>query len=95
MPIGDGEVLQLSAQSNASYYQSYSAQYSTNWFGGRRPIQFSVGAFFSKQTDVSSNYYNSSSMYKYYNYMYGYGKSRITIITRTTTTPTSTSNSMV
>ena len=73
MPIGDGEVLQLSAQSNASYYQSYSAQYSTNWFGGRRPIQFSVGAFFSKQTDVSSNYYNSSSMYNYYNYMYGYG----------------------
>ena len=73
MPIGDGEVLQLSAQSNASYYQSYSAQYSTNWFGGRRPIQFSVGAYFSKQTDVSSNYYNSSSLYNYYNYMYGYG----------------------
>ena len=73
LPVGDGEVLQLSAQTNASYYQSYSAQYSTNWFGGRRPIQFSVGAFYSKQTDVSSNYYNSSSMYNYYNYMYGYG----------------------
>lgn len=73
MPVGDGEVMQLSAQTNGTYYQSYSAQYSTNWLGGRRPIQFSVGAFFSKQTDVSSNYYNSSSVYNYYNYMYGYG----------------------
>lgn len=73
MPIGDGEVLSLGAQTNGSYYQSYNAGYSTSWFGSKRPLQFSVNVFFSKQTDVNSNYYNQSYMNSYYNYMYGYG----------------------
>lgn len=74
MPIGDGEVLSLGAQTNGSYYQSYNVSYSTNWFGGKRPIQFSVGAYFSKQTDISSTYYNSAAMQNYYNnYYYGSG----------------------
>ncbi|MCI6617472.1 MAG: outer membrane protein assembly factor BamA [Prevotella sp.] len=76
MPIGDGEVLSIGAQTNGTYYQSYNASYSTNWFGGKRPIQFSVGAYFSKQSDVSSSYWNSANMYNYYNYyQYGYGSS--------------------
>ena len=73
MPIGDGETLSLGAQTNGTYYQSYNAQYSTNWLGGKRPIQFNVGVSFSKQTDVSSNYYNSAYMNNYNNYRYGYG----------------------
>ena len=73
MPIGDGETLSLGAQTNAYYYQSYNAQYSTNWLGGKRPIQFSVGMSYSKQTDVSSNYYNSGYLNNYNNYRYGYG----------------------
>lgn len=75
LPVGDGEVLSIGAQTNGTYYQSYNASYSTNWFGGKRPIQFTVGAYFSKQTDVSSNYYNSAYMNNYYNYLYGYGNS--------------------
>jgi outer membrane protein insertion porin family len=73
MPIGDGEIMQLGVQTNGTYYQSYNASYSTNWFGGKRPIQFSVGAYYSKQTDVSSNYYNNGYYNNYYNYLYGYG----------------------
>ena len=46
MPIGDGEVLSIGAQTNGTYYQSYNISYSTNWFGGKRPIQFSVGAYY-------------------------------------------------
>ena len=72
MPIGDGETMSLGAQTNGTYYQSYNIGYSTSWFGGKRPIQFSVGAYYSKQTDVSSNYYNSAWMNNYSNYMYGY-----------------------
>ena len=75
MPIGDGEVLSIGAQTNGTYYQSYNVSYSTNWFGGKRPIQFSVGAYYSKSTDVSSNYYNSAAMYNYQSYLYGYGSS--------------------
>lgn len=73
LPIGDGEVLSVGVQTNGQYYQSYNMNYSTNWFGGKRPTQFSIGAYYSKSTDVSSNYYNSGYMTNYYNYMYGYG----------------------
>ena len=30
LPIGDGEKLSISAQTNGTYYQSYNASYSTN-----------------------------------------------------------------
>ena len=73
MPIGDGEQLSLSYQSNAKYYNSISAGYSTGWFGGKRPNSFSVNAFFSKQTDISSTYRNSAWMNNYYGYYGGYG----------------------
>ncbi|MEE1091616.1 MAG: POTRA domain-containing protein [Prevotella sp.] len=75
LPVGDGEQLAIGAQTNGTYYQSYNASYTTNWFGGKRPVMFSVGAYFSKQTDVSNNYYNSAYMNNYYNYLYGYGSS--------------------
>jgi len=73
MPIGDGEQLSLSYQSNGSYYNSVSAGYSTGWFGGKRPNALSINAFFSKQTDISSTYRNSSWYNNYYSYAYGYG----------------------
>ena len=73
MPIGDGEQLSLSLQSNGSYYSSISAGYSTGWFGGKRPNSFSVNAFYSKQSDISSTYRNSAWMNNYYNYYGGYG----------------------
>jgi outer membrane protein insertion porin family len=73
MPIGDGEQLSLSYQSNGTYYNSISAGYSTGWFGGKRPNAFSISAFYSKQTDISSTYRNSAWMNNYYNYIGGYG----------------------
>ena len=73
MPIGDGEQLALSAQTNGSYYQSYSISYSAPWFGGKRPNAFNISAYYSKQTDVNSSYYNSSYMNSIYNYWGGNG----------------------
>ena len=73
MPIGDGEQVSLSFQSNGSYYSSVSAGYSTGWFGGKRPNALSINAFYSKQSDISSTYRNSAWMNNYYNYYGGYG----------------------
>ena len=73
LPQGDGQTLTISGQTNGSYYQSYSVSFFDPWFGGKRPNSFSVSAFYSVQTDISSNYYNSAYMNNYYNYMYGYG----------------------
>lgn len=72
MPIGDGEKLSIGVQTNGTYYQSYNASYSTNWFGGKRPVQFSIGMFFSKQTDINSNYYNTAWQNSYMYNLYGY-----------------------
>ena len=73
IPQGDGQTMTLSAQTNGTYYQSYNISFFDPWFGGKRPNSFSVSAFYSVQTDVSSNYYNSAYMNNYYNYYGGYG----------------------
>ena len=72
MPIGEGEKLSIGVQTNGTYYQSYNASYSTDWFGGKRPIQFSFGVFYSKQTDINSNYYNTAWQNNYMYSLYGY-----------------------
>ena len=71
LPQGDGQTLTISGQTNGSYYQSYSISFLDPWFGGKRPNSLSVSAFYSVQTDVSSQYYNSAYMNNYYNYLYG------------------------
>lgn len=74
LPQGNGETFSISGQTNGSYYQAYSVSYVNPWFGGKRPNQLSVSAFYSKQTDVSDRYYNSAYYQNYYNsYLYGYG----------------------
>jgi outer membrane protein insertion porin family len=67
LPQGDGQTLTVSGQTNGKYYQSYSVSFLDPWFGGKRPNSFSVSAFYSRQSDVSSSYYGSSYQTNYYN----------------------------
>ena len=74
LPQGDGQTLTVSGQTNGTYYQSYSVSFFDPWFGGKRPNSFSVSAFYSKQTDINSSYYNSAYNNSYYSSLYsGYG----------------------
>ena len=73
MPSGDGEQIGLSFQTNGRYYSSLSGSYATGWFGGKRPNSFNISAYYSKQSDVSSTYYNNSWMNSLYGYYGGYG----------------------
>jgi len=73
LPQGDGQTLSISGQSNGKFYHSYSFSFLEPWLGGKRPNSLSVSLFYSKQTDISSNYYNSAYYQNMYNYMYGYG----------------------
>lgn len=77
IPQGEGQTLQLSGQTNGKYYQSYSVSFMDPWFGGKRPNFLSVGAYYSIQTGMNSNYYSNNSYYNnYYNgYGNGYGNS--------------------
>ena len=74
LPQGDAQTLQLTAQTNARYYQSYSLQFIDPWFGGKRPNQFSVSLFYSRQSDVSPRYYTDNT--NLYSSLYGYGSSQ-------------------
>ena len=73
LPRGDGQQFEISATTNASYYQQYSISFYDPWFGGKRPTSLSLSAFYSRQSDISSSYYNSAYYNSYYSMLYGYG----------------------
>ncbi len=73
IPQGEGQTFTISAQTNASYYQSYALSFLDPWFGGKRPNSLSVSAYYSRQTGVNSSFYNNSwANSSYYGYGYGY-----------------------
>lgn len=73
LPQGDGQELSISGSTNGSYYQSYNISFYDPWFGRKRPNSLSVSAFYARQTDISSSYYNSAYYNNMYSMMYGYG----------------------
>lgn len=74
IPQGEGQTFNISAQTNARYYQAYSVSFLDPWFGGKRPNSLQVSAYYSRQTGVNSSYYNKTWANPYgYGYGYGYG----------------------
>ncbi len=70
LPQGEGQTMQINAQTNGVYYQSYGISFLEPWLGGKRPNSLSVSAHYTYQTDVSSRYYNSGNNIYYYDYLY-------------------------
>lgn len=77
-PQGLGQTIEISAQTNGTYYQQYNLSFFDPWLGRKRPNQFSASIFFSKQTDVNDSYY-SNYYSSYYSYLYGYGSTSSSI----------------
>lgn len=73
LPQGDGQELSISGSTNGTYYQSYNISFYDPWFGRKRPNSLNVSAFYSRQTDISSSFYNSAYYNNMYSMMYGYG----------------------
>ena len=76
IPTGEGQTLNLSGQTNARYYQSYSISFMDPWFGKKRPNTLSVSAYYSRYTGINSSYYSQMQNMAYndmYNNMYNYG----------------------
>ncbi|SMO65273.1 outer membrane protein assembly factor BamA [Solitalea koreensis] len=56
LPSGDGQKLQLRAQTNGKYYQAYNFSFSEPWLGGDKPRYFSVGFNHTNQNNgLASN----------------------------------------
>ena len=51
IPAGDGQKISIRAQSNGSYYQSYSASFTEPWLGGKKPNALSVSVYHSVQSN--------------------------------------------
>jgi outer membrane protein insertion porin family len=54
LPSGDGQTLSLRAQTNGSYYQSYSLSFIEPWLGGRKPNSLSLSGYYTRQTNGKS-----------------------------------------
>ncbi len=73
VPQGDGQTFSLSVQTNARYYQAYQISFLDPWFGGKRPNALSVTGYYSRQTGISSSFYNKNYLQNMAAYGYGYG----------------------
>jgi len=60
LPSGDGQTLNLRAQTNGVFFQSYSMSFVEPWLGGRKPNALSFSLYHSVQTNGQSKYINSS-----------------------------------
>lgn len=56
LPTGDGQTLSIRAQTNGSYYSSYSLSFVEPWLGGKKPTSLSTSFYYSKQTGYSRSY---------------------------------------
>lgn len=59
LPSGDGQTLSLRAQTNGSFFQSYSMSFVEPWMGGRKPNALSFSVYHSVQTNGASKYINT------------------------------------
>ena len=51
LPAGDGQTLNLRAQTNGRFFQSYSVSFVEPWLGGKKPNALSMSAYYSIQTN--------------------------------------------
>jgi outer membrane protein insertion porin family len=67
IPSGDGQRVSLRAQTNGSFFQSYSASFTEPWLGGKRPNALTVSVYHSiqsngKQGELRSGLYTTGAM---------------------------------
>ena len=51
-PQGQSQQLAIRAQSNGSYYKSFSISFTEPWLGGRKPNSLTVSTYYSDETDA-------------------------------------------
>ncbi len=54
LPSGDGQTINLRAQSNGPTYQSYSASFTEPWLGGKKPISLTTSIYHNVQNSYLS-----------------------------------------
>ncbi|WKZ65222.1 MAG: outer membrane protein assembly factor BamA [Flavobacteriales bacterium] len=61
LPAGDGQTLNLRAQTNGRFFQSYSLSFVEPWLGGRKPNALSFSVYHSVQTNGEARYVSTEA----------------------------------
>lgn len=61
LPAGDGQTLNLRAQTNGRFFQSYSLSFVEPWLGGRKPNSLSFSAYASVQSNGEKRFVDSET----------------------------------
>ena len=59
LPSGDGQTLNLRAQTNGRFFQSYSLSFVEPWLGGRKPNALSFSVYHTVQTNGEGRFVNT------------------------------------
>ncbi|MBK9539807.1 MAG: hypothetical protein IPO12_13835 [Flavobacteriales bacterium] len=59
LPAGDGQTLNLRAQTNGRFFQSYSMSFVEPWLGGHKQNSLSLSVFHSVQTNGKDKFINT------------------------------------
>ncbi|MBL0127117.1 MAG: outer membrane protein assembly factor BamA [Flavobacteriales bacterium] len=60
LPAGDGQTLNLRAQTNGRFFQSYSLSFVEPWLGGRKPNSLSFSLYHSVQSNGEPRFVNTA-----------------------------------
>ncbi|MCU0320053.1 MAG: outer membrane protein assembly factor BamA, partial [Flavobacteriales bacterium] len=60
LPSGDGQTLNLRAQTNGRFFQSYNMSFVEPWLGGRKPNALSFSVFHSVQTNGQARFVDTN-----------------------------------
>ncbi|MFI3292250.1 MAG: POTRA domain-containing protein [Rikenellaceae bacterium] len=73
-PMGQNQRLAISAQTNGTYYKSFSLSFTDPWLGGRRQNSFTVSAFYSDQNNANYTWQESTAYFRTLGVSVGLGK---------------------
>ena len=73
-PSGQNQRLQISGQTNGTYYKALSLSFTDPWLGGRRPNSFSVSGYISEQNNAYYVWQNATMHYRSMGLAVGFGK---------------------
>ncbi len=73
-PGGDGQSLQIRAQTNGQYYKAFSVAFNEPWLGGKKANSFTVSAHYSDETDATYVFQTASRHFRTFGVSVGLGQ---------------------
>ncbi len=74
VPLGDGQIWNISLQSNGQYYTAFSTSFTEPWLFGKKPISLNVTGYYSRNTNSDYLFQNTSQSMEIYGVALGLGK---------------------